>query len=603
MKLSKDIVVKRLNNLLYDSRPAILRTTHVINAVNTILGLCLLLYNYGFSISLEEKHSIFITINVVLWIFLGVFFVKWLYAFKRIVFIKERPIEASLMALLLSRQVASLFSSTELHLYQWVGMVDEPAFAEYFTSVLLSLILILEVSKASSLISNIKVRPGAAFVISFVILIAVGTILLMFPAMTTQPGSMRLIDAFFTAVSASCVTGLIVVDTATFFTMKGQLVILVLIQLGGLGILSFASFFASFLSGGASFRQKTLVPDYLDTETLSSSGSLLRQIIFITFFIEFGTFVLLYLSWNIPFDSVGEKIFFSAFHAVSAFCNAGFSIFTNGLYEDVVRNNYILHVILAISLILGAIGFAPIKDIFSPSRLRDRLEHPWKDWQLGTKIAVNVSVILILVGMGLFYWIERDNVLADSNMTEAMITSFFQSATTRTAGFNTVDISKLMSPTLIMMMILMFIGGASASTAGGIKTSTFYLIVMSVVATTRGRSRIHISNRYIPTEILYKSLSIFFYGIAINAIIVLLLSITEEGIELISLVFEQVSAFGTVGLSTGITAELSTAGKLLIIISMFLGRVGTLTFAVALSTRSRASSENYRYPTANLMVG
>jgi len=601
MKLSKDIVVKRLNNLLYDSRPVILRTTHVTNAVNTILGLCLLLYNYGFSISLEEKHSIFVTINVVLWIFLGVFFVKWLYAFKRIVFIRERPIEASLMALLLSRQLASLFSSTELHLYQWVGMVDEPAFAEYFTSVLLSLILILEVSKASSLISNIKVRPGAAFVISFVILIAVGTVLLMFPAMTTQPGSMRLIDAFFTAVSASCVTGLIVVDTATFFTMKGQLVILVLIQLGGLGILSFASFFASFLSGGASFRQKTLVPDYLDTETLSSSGSLLRQIIFITFFIEFGTFVLLYFSWNIPFESVGEKIFFSAFHAVSAFCNAGFSIFTNGLYEDVVRNNYILHIILAISLILGAIGFAPIKDIFSPSRLRDRLEHPWKDWQLGTKIAVNVSVILILVGMGLFYWIERDNVLADSNMTEAMITSFFQSATTRTAGFNTVDISKLMSPTLIMMMILMFIGGASASTAGGIKTSTFYLIVMSVVATTRGRSRIHISNRYIPTEILYKSLSIFFYGIAINAIIVLLLSITEEGIELISLVFEQVSAFGTVGLSTGITAELSTAGKLLIIISMFLGRVGTLTFAVALSTR--ASSENYRYPTANLMVG
>ncbi|WPP47956.1 TrkH family potassium uptake protein [Catalinimonas niigatensis] len=601
MRLNKDIVVERLNNLLYDSRPQALRIANLTTLICAILGISLLLYNYGFELELQQSAYIQLGIHIILWIFLFSFLLRWLYAFRRIEFIKETPVESSIMALLLIRQISKLFGSTEIHLYQWIGFIRNADFYHYFTAFLLVLLLLLELSKASTRLSSIKIRPDAAFVLSFVLLILLGSGLLMLPAMTTQPGNMTFVDALFTSVSATCVTGLIVVDTATFFTMRGQIVILILIQLGGLGILSFATFFASFLSHGLGFRQKMLIPDYLDTETISSSGSLLRQIVFITFSIELGTAILLFFTWSIPFDSLGEKVFFSVFHAISAFCNAGFSIFTNGLYEEVVRNNYILHMIVAISLILGSIGFAPIKDVFSPRRLRDRLQHPWKDWALSTKIAINVSIILLLVGTALFFWIERDNTLAGMNLTEALITSFFQSATTRTAGFNTVDFSQLAYPTLIFMMMLMFIGGSSASTAGGIKTSTFYLILVSVFAISRGQSRIYIGNRYIPTDILYKSLSIFFYGVAINVIMVFLLSITEAGTDMMALIFEQVSAFGTVGLSTGITATLSTTGKALIVISMFLGRVGTLTFAVALSTR--ISTANYKLPAANIMVG
>ena len=502
------------------------------------------------------------------------------------------------MVLIVLRLADLLLLGSQLFL--WMQAVLEVSYRNFILLLLFASVLI-ELSRFSSRLTSLRISPNRAFLLSFVILIAGGTLMLMLPAMTTQAGSMPLLDALFTAVSASCVTGLIVVDTATYFSFRGQLVILLLIQVGGLGILAFAAFFASYLSGGFGLRQKMMIPDYFDNETLAASRSLLREIVFITFFIEGGTFFLLYFTWGIPFDSLGQKLFFSAFHAVSAFCNAGFSLFTNGLYEEVVRSNYILHLVIAISLILGAIGFSPIRDIFSPRRLRDRLEHPWKDWMLSTRIAFNVSVVLLVIGTTLIFLLEQHNTLSEKNLTEALISSFFQSATTRTAGFNTVDIGQLAAPTLVVMMILMFIGGASASTAGGIKTSTFYLILMSVIAVSQGRSRVLLGKRYIPTDTLFKALSIFFYAIAINALGVLLLSVTEKDASMLALLFEQVSAFGTVGLSTGITGSLSSAGKIVIIISMFLGRVGILTFAIALSTRIQ--NENYKLPTANIMVG
>jgi potassium uptake TrkH family protein len=603
MKLNKDILAERLNNLLYNSRPQALRISRILTSLAAVVGLGLMVYLFGFNLLADDSRIYFSLMDILLGVFLLSFLIRWLYAFRRIDFLRNALLESTLMALVLFRAVDHFLLDGHL-LTAAYGLFEErglSVFYRSFISLLFILLLILEFSRLGANLSSVKIKPNLAFLLSFILLILGGTVLLMLPAMTTQTGSMSFLDAFFTAVSASCVTGLIVVDTATFFTTRGQLVILLLIQIGGLGILSFATFFASYLSTGIGYRQKMMVPDYLDNETLASSGKLLRQIVFITLFIEFGTFVLLFFSWNVPFDSLEQKLFFSAFHAVSAFCNAGFSLFSNGLYEEVVRSNYILHLIIAASLILGALGFAPIKDVCSPKRLRDRLEHPWKDWNLSTRIAVNVSVVLLIVGTVLFFLLEKDNTLADKNLSESLLTSFFQSATTRTAGFNTVDFAQLTSPTLVLMMILMFIGGASGSTAGGIKTSTFYLILMSVIAISRGYSRIHVGKRYIPTDILFKALSIFFYGVAINALVVFLLSITEKDTDMMALIFEQVSAFGTVGLSTGITGTLSSAGKVLIIISMFLGRVGTLTFAVAMSTR--IDTENYKLPAANVMVG
>ena len=229
------------------------------------------------------------------------------------------------------------------------------------------------------------------------------------------------------------------------------------------------------------------------------------------------------------------------------------------------------------------------------------MEKPWIDWKLSTKIAVNTTILLLVIGTLGFYWLEQDNTLADMNLTESLITSFFQSATARTAGFSTVDIGQITIPALVLMMFLMFIGGSSGSTAGGIKTSTFFLLVASVIATSRGSSQVEVGKRHISRSVIFKALSIFFYGIAINLIGVFILSISEPQLSLTDLTFEQDSAFGTVGLSRGITTSLSDVGKMVIIATMFLGRVGTLTFAIALSTQ--ATSQNYKLPQEELMVG
>ncbi|WKN45284.1 TrkH family potassium uptake protein [Tunicatimonas pelagia] len=439
-------------------------------------------------------------------------------------------------------------------------------------------------------------------VATFLLLIVIGTGLLMLPAMSTLPSGLSFLDALFMATSASCVTGLSVIDTATDLTTQGQLVILGLFQIGGLSILVFAAFFTFLLNSKLRIHHAKILPDYLDGETLGSARALLKRIVLFTVLIETGTFVALLYTWgSYPFSSWSERIFFSLFHAASAFCNAGFSLFSQGFYEPVIRDMYVLHAVVSVTIVLGSLGFATLNNIFSPQQLRQRLEKPWIDWHLSTKVAVNTTLLLLVVGTISFYWLEKSNTLSGMNLTESLIGSFFQSATARTAGFNTVDISQITIPTTVLLMFLMFIGGSSGSTAGGIKTSTFFLLIASVISTSRGSSQITIGNRHISNGVVFKALSIFFYGIVINLIGVFILSISEPQLPLIDITFEQVSAFGTVGLSRGITASLSEVGKAVIIATMFLGRVGTLTFAIALS--ARAIPQNYKLPEEELMVG
>ncbi len=597
-------LLQRINSRLYDSQKPVLIGIRLVNLISALALFASLVYIFGFEPKGDILHKILFWVNIIFHAFVISFGLRWLYSFPRSGFLKRNKIEAIFIGILIVNGISYYFLGNTLLqlLFSVTGGSSYLNFYISTASVFGFFFLLIEFAGISAALNTSKIRPSIAFVLSFVILITIGAIVLQLPAMTTAEGSMPLIDALFTAVSATCVTGLIVEDTATYFTLKGQIVILLLIQLGGLGIVAFATFFATFLQQKISIRHKKMIPDYLDTESLSTAATLLRQTIFITLLVEAGTFVLLFITWGgTPFESLSEKIFVSVFHAVSAFCNAGFSVFTNNLYEAPLRNAYILHLVVAFSVILGGIGFPTLQDIFTPGRLRDRLKHPWKEWEISTKIAVNTTIILLLAGMIGFFFLERNHTLEGLNLTESLITSFFQSATTRTAGFNTVDIAQVSQPTLVLMMFLMFVGGASASTAGGIKTSTFYLIIVSVITTSRGGDRLEVGRRHIPNEVLFKSLSIFFYAVAINLIGVFVLTITEPDIAMTRLVFEQISAFGTVGLSTGITGMLSAGGKIMIIISMFLGRVGILTFAVALSTR--LSTTNYKYPSTNVMVG
>jgi Trk-type K+ transport system membrane component len=323
----------------------------------------------------------------------------------------------------------------------------------------------------------------------------------------------------------------------------------------------------------------------------------------LTILIETVGTIAIYALWDpaIPFNSSMQKVYYSVFHSISAFNNAGFSLFTNGLYEPVVKNSYMLHLVIAGLIFFGSLGFSTIRDVFGISAMRERMRLPWKKFQLSSQISLYSSLLLIAFGGIIFYLIEKDNVLLGQNSFEAAITSLFQSVTCRTAGYNTVDFSVLQVPTLILMIFLMFIGASSGSTGGGIKTSTFTLIMVSALATIRGKRNLELFRHNIAWELLNKAFSIFIFSASFIFSATFLLSILEPDTDILRLLFEEVSAFGTVGLSTGITAGLSEPSKYIIILTMFVGRIGTLTLGFALSKKVMTIA--YKYPNAHFMVG
>ncbi|MFL5728137.1 MAG: TrkH family potassium uptake protein [Cytophagaceae bacterium] len=584
---------ENLNKLLYPSKSRAYTLLRTSGLIFSIASIGVLIYSYGFYHELDELKKLFLALNILFGTYVLNYCGRLLYSFHRMDFLNRTWFEGVLMVII-------VFNMVFLHFFEMRPLHE--AYQMLITNYFFVLI-IYEFIKISTKINKIKLEPATTFIITFIILIGMGTLLLMLPASTVGRGSMPLIDALFTATSASCVTGLGVVETGTYFTFKGQCIILCLIQMGGLGIITFATFFSSFFSKGTGIKHQSMMQDIFSSESLLSAQGLFKQIIVITLLIEGIFAVAIFFTWGneVYFENVNQKIFYSFFHSVSAFCNAGFSLFTDGLHAPEVRRAYMLHLVIAATIILGGLGFPVIEDVFSFKNLRERLAFPWKDWKLSSKIAIYTSAGLITMGTVAYFVLERNNSLQGMNFMERLITSFFQSVTTRTAGYNTVDFTKLTEPILIVMIFLMFIGGSSASTAGGIKTSTFYLIVVSAIATIRQRLRVEIGRRTISNDLLFKAYSLFAFAVTFNFIAVFLLCITEEGAGFLNLTFEQVSAFGTVGLSTGITPKLSVAGKLIIITSMFVGRVGILTLALTLSRRVLITS--YRYPSAHVMIG
>ncbi|MDO1449866.1 potassium transporter TrkG [Rhodocytophaga aerolata] len=596
--------IEKLNRLLYNSKARVHSLLNLLTYINSFAAFSLLTYVYGFYLTSSEVSSIFIFLNAVILLYTVIYLVRLLYAFQRITFLRNTIVEIALMGFLVYNGVSYyFFNSNVLYiLSQLLGYENVGAFYEVATTLLILLLVGIEVSKVSTRISGVRLKPAVTLIYSFLLIIAMGTGLLMLPAMTNSPSSMAFLEALFTAVSATCVTGLIVVDTATYFTFKGQVVILFLIQIGGIGMVTFATFFALFLKEGVGIKHQSIMQSFLSTESLFSARGLLRQIVLLTLLIESIGFVAIFFAWGreVEFESLGQKLFFSIFHAVSSFCSAGFSLYTNGLYEQPLQRAYILQLVIALLIILGSLGFSSLMDLFSISSLRERLAKPWKDWKLNTKISVYVSFGLIVFGMVIFFILEKNNTLAGLNLMESLIASFFQSVT-RTTGFNTVDVTNLHVPTLILLMFLMFIGSSPGSTGGGIKTTTFYIIALSVISSIRGKKIISIDKRTIPNDLLFKAYSVITFAAAYNLVALFILSITEPDLNILHVFFEQVSAFGTVGLSVGIAPQLSAVGKVVLIISMFLGRVGTLTIALAVSRQ--VISNAYQYPNAYLMVG
>ncbi|MBX0333298.1 ATPase [Pontibacter sp. HSC-14F20] len=596
---------EQLNRLLYGSKLRVYmvmrRTTYTL----AIVAVGLLLYAHGVATDPDTLQLIFFALDAILGVFVVIYLLRILYGFERLKFLRRTWFEGSLMGLILVNHVGTYLFNFPIvyHIFEGIGMPLSVEVYRTLVSLYLLLLLLVELLETRVHLKTLQVKPALIFLMSFLTLIAIGTALFMLPKMTNDPDGMRFIDALFMATSTSCITGLAVVDPGTYFTFSGQVVVLILVQLGGLGVMTFATFFATLMRQGIGIKQHVAMFEIMESESISFSKGLLRKLIAMTLSIEAIGAVLIFATWSeeVEFVGLGSKIFFSVFHAVSGFCNAGLSLFPEGLYSNPLQNSYVMHLIIAALVIMGGIGFPTILDVFSPDAMRTRMAMPWRNWKMMTRVTVYSSAALLAFGTVTFFLLEYFNTLSHLNFAEALITSFFQSTTTRSSGFHTVDMSAISVPALLIMMMLMFIGASPGSMGGGIKTTTFVVIILTVWTTIVGKRNIEISKRTIPHSVSYKAFAVFTFAVGFNILFLIILSISDSQFDILRLAFEQVSAFGTVGLSTGITAGLSDVGKMVIIMSMYIGRVGTLTLALAISTR--APSTAYKYPDTHLAIG
>ncbi|MCY4780925.1 ATPase [Sphingobacterium sp. UT-1RO-CII-1] len=475
----------------------------------------------------------------------------------------------------------------------------------------IAIMFLSELSRNSLFFDSFYFNPTILFVISFIALILLGTVLLMLPR-TTLLAPLSFVDAFFMATSAVCITGLSVTDISTNFSLFGQTVIMLLIQVGGIGIMTFTGFFGYFFSGGFSYKNQLMFGEILGENKLNSVISTLLTIIFITLLFEFVGGVFIFLSLDAAlFDSIGERVFFSAFHAISSFCNSGFSILPDGIQNGNYRFNYGFQLCLAIVFILGGLGFGTVYNFYTFLRqkirkivrtvfLREPFVHKPRSFTFNTRFVLLCNAIVVVLATTSYFFMEQRHTLtADSNLVGEWVTSFFMVNSSRSAGFNSVDVGFLASPTLIMVITLMWIGSSPGSTGGGVKVTTVALAVLNIFSLAKGKESIEIFRRRIASESINKAFAIILLSVLTIAFSFVLLNFTDSTKPMKELLFETVSAYTTCGLTMGVTPSLSTAGKLVIIFTMFVGRVGTLTLLVAFIKNTK--NKSYIYPTEKIL--
>jgi len=592
-----------INIRLYTHRSYVVKALHFLSIAVSLVAIAAIIYQHGYPQSIGSKRITDSIIEISLLFYILKFLIRIFYEFHPVDFIKENKFESILLSLIAFDQLISFFTGTHLvqQLMQAIGFPGIHTYYNLFIQFFFFLIIALELGKAGRFIDYVHIGPSGLLALSFIFIIVAGAGLLLLPEMTVS--GISLIDALFTSTSACCVTGLVVVDTAYCFTLKGKTIIMLLIQVGGLNIISFATLFATFNRSSSGIRMQSLIKDMVSSDKLSNTKGLLRKIFLYSIFIEISGALLLYITWpnEMIFKGIGEKIYFSLFHSVSAFNNAGFGLFTDNLYDITVRHAYNLQLVIATLIFLGGIGFIVLEDVFGIRNIRERRAVRWKKLQAHSRISIYTSAILIAAGAIVFYLVEYKNTISGYSVYGSIVSSVFQSVTCRTAGYNTVDFSRLGQPILIFMMFLMFVGASPGSTGGGIKTTTFSVILRSAISTIKGRKNVEIVKHTISNDTISKAYSIALFSISLIFIATFILTITEPDKSFLSLLFEEISAFGTVGLSTGITSSLSIAGKTIIILTMYIGRIGTLTLAIAITKRIVYSK--YRYSEINVLVG
>lgn len=427
---------------------------------------------------------------------------------------------------------------------------------------------------------------------SFFIVILLGTVLLCLPISSTSGEVTPVVNSFFTATSAVCVTGLIVENTAEYWTTFGHVIIILLIQFGGLGFMTIATASLVLIGKKIGIKDRIIVKEQLNQDSLSGIVKLVKEVIFYTFFIEAIGALFLMLRF-IPEYGFKTGLWYSVFHSISGFCNAGFDILGNSIVA--YKNDLLINFTIAGLVILGGLGFTVMSDI--------KRNYNTGRFSLHTKIVLTTSLFLLLFGIIALFFTEYNNVntIANESIGGKFLISFFQSVVTRTAGFNSIDLSKIRETSAVIMITLMFIGASPASTGGGIKTTTFAVLIMSTLSEIKENKDINIFKKRIPDEIVSKAVAITTIGL-IWIILVSLIITGVENAKFVETLFETASAQGTVGMSMGITSSLSNFSKILLSITMFFGRVGGLTVAMAVSYSS-THEDSFRYAEEKLIVG
>jgi len=454
-----------------------------------------------------------------------------------------------------------------------------------------------------------KLQPAQVLVTGFASLILVGALLLSLPIATVTGERMDFLDALFTATSAVCVTGLVVVDTGTFFSLFGQIVILVLVQFGGLGIMTMATLIFLIMGKKIMLRERIVMQEALNEFNLQGVVRLTKSIIFTTLIIQFIGAALLSIRF-IPLYGIGMGIYFSIFHSIAAFCNAGFDLIGGFRSLTPFANDPIIVLTISLLILFGGLGFSVILELSHLQRFRSLTLH--------TKVVLFVTGVLIVFGTVFFLIVEWGNpdTLANPELTFSgrILSAIFQSVVPRTAGFNTIDQNAMTDASKLMTVILMFIGASPGSTGGGVKTTTIGIVIMLVLAVIKNREDIVLFEKRLSSGLSIRALTIMLISLLLVFVVTMMLIIAEvdraqaggdlaEKFSFINILFEVVSAFGTVGLSTGITPHLSDTSKISIILTMFAGRVGPLTLALALAMSPNKVKANIRYPEDKLMVG
>lgn len=571
-----------------------------------VYSLVVLIATVGFYLTFSTIDLLIQITNVAIYIFIFQEFLRFIFAQNKVTHIKERWFEVVVSFFMLLLQLSpNLLINLISKSFTSLNQVEIHSIYLTFIDLIIIIMFLLKSTKYFDAVLKLNLHPSALFALSFALIIFTGSIFLSLPKATVANQSTSYIDALFTSTSAVCVTGLVVHNTASHFTFFGQVVILALIQIGGLGVMTLTTFFSAIIAGGLSVKVRFLMKEYLSQLNVVSVAKLLRKILLYTFTIEaIGAIFLFAFNTNADKNNLFDRLFNSVFHSISAFCNAGFSTYENGLMQEYIQNNYLYLTIIMSLIVLGGLGFTVLAEMSQLLKYKNfkRWNYIIRDkFSVTTKIVLITTIFLIVFG-SLFVFVLTPIDKADfSSIFNTFFHSVFLSITSRTAGFNTVPIELITVPAAFIVIFLMWVGASPGSTGGGIKTTTFSLSIYSLYNQILGKERLELFKKEITPTNLRDAYLVVIANILALSVGIFFLLVMEKDKQPLDLVFEAVSAASTVGLSRNVTPFLGIGGKVVIILLMFIGRVGFLNFFLAFYKPSK--EPNYHYTSESIIVG